>query len=67
MGAVIYSFNLNISPNMSYDVLRVILSHYRIPCLGFCNKDSVIKAGVFVPDPVYSNGCSPMASYFGYF
>ena len=39
MGVIIYSFNLNISPKMSYGVLE-------------CDKRSCNKKGVlFVPDP----------------
>ena len=33
MGVIIYSFNLNISPKVSYGVLGVILLCYGITCL----------------------------------
>ena len=43
MGVIIYSFNLNISPKMSYDVLEcniVTLENY---ILMLCNEEFVIK------------------------
>ena len=51
MGVIIYSFNLNISPKMSYGVLEcdIFFLCYRTTCLGFCNKTGAL----FVPDPVY--------------
>ena len=54
MGVIIYSFNLNVSPKMSYGVLQcdtVMLQNYMIRFCNkiFCNKKRVL----FVPDPVY--------------
>ena len=38
MGGIIYSFNLNISPKMSYGVLEYDIVMLRITCLQFHNK-----------------------------
>ena len=48
MGVIMQSFNLNISPKMSYGVLEY---DSVITELHAC--DFVIKKGAFVPDPVY--------------
>ena len=50
MGVIMQSFNLNISPKMSYGVLEY---DSVITELHAC--DFVIKKGVFVPDLVYIN------------
>ena len=54
MGVIIYSFNLNVSPEMLYDVLEceiVMLQNYMVMILRkrFCNKQGTL----FVSDPVY--------------
>ena len=50
MGVIIYSFNVNISPKMSYGVLSVILllQNYM-----FIKRFSNKKGVLFVPDPVF--------------
>ena len=54
MGVIIYSFNLNISPQCHMVCLSILLLCYRITCLGFYNKSFCNKKGaLFVPDPVY--------------
>ena len=45
MGVIMYSFNLNSSPKMSYGV---VLLCYKNTCLWFCNK----KGAVFVSDHI---------------
>ena len=50
MGVVIYSFNLNISPKMSYGVLECDIAVTELH-----TYDSVIKKGaLFVPGSVYA-------------
>ena len=56
MGVIIYSFNLNISPKMSYGVLERDSVMLQNSCLGFCNKRFCNKNGAsFGLDPVYVN------------
>ena len=52
MGVIIYSFNLNISPKMSYgvldyDIVNVTESH----AYDFVIKDFVIRRGIFCARP----------------
>ena len=47
MGVIIYSFNLNISPKVSYAVLECDVVMYRIT-YDFVIKDFVIKRALFV-------------------
>ena len=52
MGIIIYSFNLNISPTMSYGVLEcdvVMLQNYML--IMFVIKDFVIKRGIICARP----------------
>ena len=49
MGVIIYSLNLNISPKISYGVLKCDTVMFRITYLLFYNKKGVL----FVPDPVF--------------
>ena len=55
MGVIIYSFNLNISPKMSYGVLECYIVYVtELHTYDFAIKDFVIKQKVlFVLDPVY--------------
>ena len=54
MGVIIYSFNLNVSPKMSYGVFEcdiVMLQNYMIR---FCNKIFCNKKGVLILlEPVF--------------
>ena len=46
MGVIISSFNLNISPKISYGVLECDIIMWQNYMLWFCNKEFVIKRGV---------------------
>ena len=49
-----YSFNLNISPNMSYDVLECYIVVTELHAYDFVIKDFCNKRGaLFVLDPVF--------------
>ena len=49
-----YSFNLNISPNMSYDVLECDIVVTELHAYDFVIKDFCNKRGaLFVLDPVF--------------
>ena len=51
MGAIIYSFNVNISPKMSRGVLWCDIVRLQNSMLTiFVRKDFVIKGALFVPD-----------------
>ena len=55
MGVIIYSFNLNISPKMSYGVLEgdiVMLQNYMVTI--FVIKDFVIKKGHYLCGTLYN-------------
>ena len=58
MGVIIYSFNLNISPKMSYGVPEcdtIMLQNYML--MIFVIKDFVMKKGCYSVRPVYSSFC----------
>ena len=53
MGVIIYSFNLNISPKMSYGVLECDIIVTQLPAYDFVIKDFCNKKGaLFALDPV---------------
>ena len=51
MGVIIYSFNLNISPKMSYGVLECDSYVTELHVYSFAIKDFVIKRGVTCAGP----------------
>ena len=53
MGVIIYSFNLNISPKVSYDVFECDIVELQNYAYYFVIKYFIIKRGIFVSFPVY--------------
>ena len=57
MGVVIYSFNLSVSPKMSYGVLECDTCHVtELYAYDFVVKDFVMKRALFMPGPVFLGG-----------
>ena len=54
MGIIIYSFNLNISPQMPYGVLDCDIMLTKLCSYDFLIKYIAIKRVLFVPDYIYS-------------
>ena len=52
MGVIIYSFNLNISPKMSYGVLECDIVVTELHAYDFVIRVCNEKGALFVPDPV---------------
>ena len=48
MGAIIYCFNLNISPSMSYGMLQCDIAVTELHAYDFVIKDFVIKKGHYL-------------------
>ena len=55
MGVIIYSFNLNIVPKMSYDVLECDIVVTELHAYDFVMKDFVIKQGIICARPCILN------------
>ena len=53
MGVIIYSFNLNISPKMSYGVLECDIVVTVLHAYDFVIKDFVIKKGHYLCRTLY--------------
>ena len=54
MGVIIYSFNLNISPKMSYGVLECDIVVTVLHAYDFVIKDFVIKKGHYLCRTLYA-------------
>ena len=54
MGVIIYSFNLNISPKMSYGVLEWYCYVIELHTYDFLTKGFIIKRGVICAGPCIS-------------
>ena len=53
MGVIIYSFNLNISPKMSYGVLECDIVVTELHAHDFVIKDFAIKKGHYLSQTLY--------------
>ena len=53
MGVIIYSFNLNISPKMSYGVLECDIVVTELHAYDFVIRVCNEKGALFVQEPVY--------------